>query len=270
MTMTDTELEDRVVATLRAKSAQVLTATREFDPNLVALTPLAARGRRRFPVLIAAVVALVIAIAVAITLVLVDQRESTEPAREPTRPVSQLRIVALPSLSYQAREFTTEPGLNEIEFVSAGTHTLVFADPALSAFQLSSSDNRPARGTVELEAGRDYVIRDVVLPGHAQAGEMAVIHVTDGPARPTKGDYRGIDPPTDLQEAPDFIALHDQKGHVDGYVKVLDYFPARQPFATVFADDLVTVIGRFSLQRGFVPLGEDPEAVPKVTPTTRP
>jgi hypothetical protein len=139
---------------------------------------------RRLLVLVAAVVALLVVVAIGVALVVVERDESADPAREaPSPAVSQLRIVSLPTLSYQAREFTTEPGLNEIEFVSQGTHTLVFSDPALQDFELESSGGRPERGTVKLAPGRDYEIRDAI-PGHAQAGERALIHVTDGPPGP--------------------------------------------------------------------------------------
>jgi hypothetical protein len=249
MTMTDTELESRVVATLRTKSAQVHAAPREFDPDLVALTPLAPRGRRRVPVLIAAAVALVIAVAIGVTLVLVDRYEAADPAGEPKGPVSQLQIVALPSLSYQSREFTTEPGLNEIEFVShGGTHTLTFADPALADFHLSSWDNRTERATVNLEAGRDYVVHDVI-PGHRDAGEVAVIHVTDGPAGPTVGPFPPSETVTtlptggvDLNTFPDYLQVGDVNGQ-PGFVKRLDLF-RRGPPPLIFAANLTTVIGR--------------------------
>ena len=109
MTMTDPELEDRVVATLRAKSTQVQIAPRAFDPDAVATVEMSVR-RRRAPVLIAAVAALVVIVAVGVALVLVDQRESTDPAGEPpSPPVSQLQIVSLPTLSYQAGNSPRSP-----------------------------------------------------------------------------------------------------------------------------------------------------------------
>ncbi len=269
MTMTDTELEERVGATLRAKSAQVPAPARAFDPDEVALAPLTTR-RRRMPVLVAAVVALVVVVAIGVALVLVDRDESTEPAGEPTGPVSQLKIVALPTLSYQAREFTTEPGLNEIEFLSTGgTHTLVFSDPALRDFQLNSSGSRPERGIVRLAPGRDYEIRDVI-PGHAQAGERAVIHVTNGPPGPTKGPV--LPPPgdvlQDLSTFPDYVAVAEVKDR-PVFVKVLDYMPlpGRSPSPPVYAEDLTTVVGHLVSGR-FVPLGQDPSSLPEIATTT--
>ena len=282
MTMTDTELEDRVVATLRAKSAQVQVAPREFDPDLVALTPLAARGRRRVPVLVAAVVALVVAIAIGVALVLVDQRESTEPAGEPSRPVSQMMVISLDSLSYSAAEYTTEPGLNEIEFVSSGTHTLTFADPSLHGFQLSSSEGRAVRGTVELQPGRDYVIQ-CVIPGHQRAGETATIHVTSGPPGPTRGSISavlgntaqvtvggGVIGPDPQANEPDYVQIDTYRGR-PVYVKRLDYLSAaRAGLVPAFAEDLTTVVGHRDPMRGFIPLGTDPASRSDATTTPPP
>lgn len=275
MTMTDTELEGRVVATLRAKGAQVVVPARPFDPDAVALAPLAARGRRRAPVLVAALVALVVIAAIGVALVLVDRNEATKPAGAPTRPVSQLKVIALPSLSYQAREFTTEPGLNEIEFVSqGGTHALTFSDPALRDFQLNSYGGRPARGTVTLAPGRDYEIGDVI-PGHRDAGEVAVIHVTDGPSGPTRGPLP--DPVPELPDGSmDLARLPDYIAWAPGYAKQLDLAQAyratggrvRVP-VPIYGEDLTTLIGHLRLDRGFVPLGVDPDTVTPSTTVTR-
>jgi hypothetical protein len=265
--MTMTELEDRVGATLRAKSDQVRVPDREFDPDAVALVPPA--PRRRVPVLVAAVIALLIAVAIGVALVLVDQRESTKPAGEPTRPVSQLRVIALPSLSYQAKEFTTEPGLNEIELVSAGgTHGLTFDDPALRDVALAPVAEKPARATVMLEAGRDYTIH-CVIPGHRAAGMEAVIHVTDGPAGPTKGSPPTRDDGlTDINTYPDYIETTEGDGR-PAYIKLLDYTNVpEQPSFPVYAEDLVTVVGHVVAGRGFVALGQDTRSVPEIVTTT--
>jgi hypothetical protein len=213
-------------------------------------------------VLIAAVVALVVVVAIGVALVLVDRGESTEPAGEPSRPVSQLRVIALPTLSYQAKEFTTEPGLNEIEFISlGGSQTLTFADPALGDFGLRST-GRPDRGVVELRPGRDYVIHDFV-PGHQQAGETATIHVIDGPPGPTKG--WATDPGN-----PDYLRVAGQVG--DGiYIKMLDTFAesAVDPIPA-YGEDLVTLVGHWYDKSRFVPLGRDPKSVPGVVTSTTP
>jgi hypothetical protein len=271
MTMTDTELEGRVAATLRAKGAQVMVSERPFDLDAIASVPLAARGRRRLPVLVAAVVALVVIAAIGVALVLVDRDEATKPAGAPqSPPVSQLQIVALPTLSYQAAEFTTEPGVNEIEFVSQGTHTLTFSDPALRDFQLNSYGGRPARGTVVLAPGRDYEIGDVI-PGHRDAGEVAVIHVTDGPSGPTRGPLP--DPVPELPDrSMDLARLPDYIEWPPGYAKQLDLSHAYRATGArvrvpvpIYGEDLTTLIGHLRLDRGFVPLGVDPDTV---TPST--
>jgi plastocyanin len=186
MTMTDTELEDLVVATLRAKGKQVPTSAGVFDPHLVALTPLVGRSRRPMPALVAAAVALVVAVAIGVALVLVDRDQTAEPASPRPEPVAHFEIQALPSLTFQAREFTTVPGLNEIDFVSTGgTHRLVFEDPALADFGLlAATEHQITSGRVELAPGRDYTVF-CAIPGHRQAGMEAVIHVSDGPATTT-------------------------------------------------------------------------------------
>jgi hypothetical protein len=205
MTMTDTELEDRVVATLRAKSRQVPTSAGVFDPDLVALTPLVARGRRRVPVLVAAVVALVVAVAIGVALVLVDRGQRAEPAGPPPEPVAHFEIQALPTLSFQAREFTTVPGVNEIDFVSTGgTHRLVFEDPALADFSLlaasDGTEHQITSGRVELAPGRDYTVF-CSIPGHRQAGMEAVIHVSDASVGPATTTTRPETASTTLPES---------------------------------------------------------------------
>jgi hypothetical protein len=215
-------------------------------------------------VLIAAVVALVVVVAIGVALVLVDRGESTEPAGEPSRPVSQLRVIALPTLSYQAKECTTEPGLNEIEFISlGGTHTVTFADPALGDFGLRST-GRPDRGVVELRPGRDYVIHDFV-PGHQQAGETATIHVIDGPPGPTKGWLVG-------DGNPDYMRVAGREG--DGvYIKMLDSLDDSRDQGDpirAYGEDLVTLVGHWYDKSRFVPHGRDPKSVPGVVTTTSP
>jgi len=112
------------------------------------------------------------------------------PDGPPTGPaVAHLRIESLPSLSYQATEFTTIAGVNEIEFVDkGGTHTLLFSDPSLSYFLLAVPAG-PFKGKVELEAGKEYDIY-CSIPGHREAGMEAVVRVGDAPppADGTTGD----------------------------------------------------------------------------------
>lgn len=128
---------------------------------------------------------LLIAVLTALTLVVSGcesggqskSERSQEPARPPGgQPVARLRIEALPTLSFQADEFRTVPGINEITFVSTGgTETLVFDDPALSYVKLSAPSGRRV-AKVDLQAGKQYRIHSSI-PGHTAAGREAVILV---------------------------------------------------------------------------------------------
>ena len=92
--------------------------------------------------------------------------DSSPATRPDGRPVAVVSIEALPSLTFQASEFTTAPGLNEIDFTSdGGTHSLRFADPALRDFQLGATTNQTNTGRVRLDAGRDYTVFSA-MPGH--------------------------------------------------------------------------------------------------------
>jgi hypothetical protein len=108
-------------------------------------------------------------------------QSKSERSQEPVRPlrgqpVARLRIEALPTLSFQADEFRTVPGINEITFVSTGgTETLVFDDPALSHVKLSAPSG-PQVAKVDLQAGKRYRIHSSI-PGHTAAGREAVILV---------------------------------------------------------------------------------------------
>jgi hypothetical protein len=99
-----------------------------------------------------------------------------------TQDAANIVIEALLSLQFNRREYTTKAGIKVIDFVChGGTHTLVFADSALSSFQLhwsGGSTTPPTRGTVELEAGKDYIVY-CDQPAHRAAGERAVIHVAE-------------------------------------------------------------------------------------------
>jgi FtsX extracellular domain len=89
------------------------------------------------------------------------------------KPVATLTITALPTLSYQATEYTVPAGIIEIDLSSAGgTHTLVFDDPRFRGFELAVPQG-PVRGKIELKPGT-YVIY-CSIPGHREAGEQATI-----------------------------------------------------------------------------------------------
>jgi hypothetical protein len=91
-------------------------------------------------------------------------------------PVATLEVDALPSLSFQAKDFTVPAGIVKINYIDiGGTHTLVFDNPKLSGFKLSVPDG-PTSGKVQLQPGT-YTIY-CTIPGHRQAGEQATITVT--------------------------------------------------------------------------------------------
>jgi hypothetical protein len=105
------------------------------------------------------------------------------PYRQPTgAPVATLEVDALPSLSFQAKDFTVPAGIVKINYIDiGGTHTLVFDNPKLSGFKLSVPQG-PTSGKVRLQPGT-YTIY-CTIPGHRQAGEQATITVT--PQSPRK------------------------------------------------------------------------------------
>jgi hypothetical protein len=91
-------------------------------------------------------------------------------------PVATLEVDALPSLTFQAKEFSVPAGVIQINYNDlGGTHTLAFTDPKLSGFQLAVPQG-PTSGKVRLEPGT-YTIY-CTIPGHRQAGEQATITVT--------------------------------------------------------------------------------------------
>jgi plastocyanin len=93
-------------------------------------------------------------------------------------PVATIEIDALPTLKFQAEEFPTVAGINEILYVDkGGSHTLVFEDPKFRGFKLAVSGSGDDRGKVELEPG-DYVVY-CDIPGHRAAGMEGTIVVGD-------------------------------------------------------------------------------------------
>jgi hypothetical protein len=176
VTKTDA-FEQRISETLRTKIAQLPPVTMTFDDApLPSVDEPPNRGRSH--VLVGATIVLVVLLlAAGITAAVLSRDDAKQPAGPPTGPVvARLTLKALPSLGFQAKEFTTVAGVNEITLVNeGGTEALVFDDPALSYFRLAAPTGRSV-GKVELQAGRDYRIHSFIA-GHTAAGVEAVIHV---------------------------------------------------------------------------------------------
>lgn len=93
----------------------------------------------------------------------------------PGPPVATLEVDALPSLSFQAKQFSVPAGVIQVNYNDlGGTHTLVFSDPKLSGFQLAVPQG-PKTGKVQLNPG-SYEIY-CTIPGHRAAGMDATVTV---------------------------------------------------------------------------------------------
>jgi plastocyanin len=111
-----------------------------------------------------------------------EKEKAAGPGAPTGPPVNIIEVDALPSLSFQAKDFNTVPGINEIHYIDkGGTHTLVFSDPKLSYFNLAVPSG-PTKGKVLLQTG-DYDIY-CTIPGHRAAGMEAKIHVAAGAVAP--------------------------------------------------------------------------------------
>jgi plastocyanin len=86
-------------------------------------------------------------------------------------------VDALPSLSFQAKDFSVAAGVTELDYVDkGGTHTLNFdtTDPNLKQFELTVPTGKHV-AKVDLKPGK-YVIY-CSIPGHRAAGMEATITV---------------------------------------------------------------------------------------------
>jgi plastocyanin len=99
----------------------------------------------------------------------------TPPAGEP---VATIEVDALATLKFQADNFNTQAGINEIVYVlGGGTHTLHFEGSEFRGFKLAVGGNKTEdRGKVELKPGTYTIYCDV--PGHRAAGMEATVTVS--------------------------------------------------------------------------------------------
>jgi plastocyanin len=107
--------------------------------------------------------------------------EASGPAfEEPTGdPVATVEVVAEATLKFNADNYDTAAGINQIDYVlGGGTHTLVFTEKEFAGFELEVSPSKEKdSGKVELAAGETYTIY-CTIPGHREAGMEATITVT--------------------------------------------------------------------------------------------
>ncbi len=91
-------------------------------------------------------------------------------------PVATVEIDALPTLKFQATDFPTIGGINQINYVGkGGLHTLVFEEAEFRGFKLNVNGSEEDSGKVDVGPGVYTVFCDV--PGHRAAGMEATITV---------------------------------------------------------------------------------------------
>ena len=107
--------------------------------------------------------------------------------KEPTGDaVGTVDITAEPTLKFNATNFDTVGGVNQINYIlGGGTHTLVFEEKEFNGFELAVNPTKPKdSGKVELAPGTYTVF--CTIPGHREAGMQATITVS-GSAEPSGG-----------------------------------------------------------------------------------
>ncbi|MFO1537991.1 MAG: hypothetical protein ACKOVH_09250 [Actinomycetota bacterium] len=96
-----------------------------------------------------------------------------EPAGDP---VARFEVDALASLKFQATEFATVAGVNEIVYVGkGGFHTLVFEEAEYRGFKLEVNGEQTDQKKIELQPGTFVMYCNV--PGHRAAGMEAKLVV---------------------------------------------------------------------------------------------
>ena len=92
--------------------------------------------------------------------------------------VATVEVDALPTLKFQATDFPTINGINDLAYVGkGGTHTLLFEETEFRGFKLAVNGDQTDQGKVELEPGVYTIYCDI--PGHRAAGMEATITVGD-------------------------------------------------------------------------------------------
>lgn len=109
------------------------------------------------------------------------------------------------------------------------------------------------------------LLAGVLLAGCASEAPESAPSQTAWTRGPIPESARQADGSIDMSQVPDFIPAADGDGTA-GWIGSADVLPppgeGRPKVITVFADDLVTVVGHMYPEVGFVPLGAEAELLP--------
>jgi plastocyanin len=123
-----------------------------------------------------------------------SQPEKTAAAgfKEPAGPaINTLEVDALPTLSFQAKNFAVPGGINQIKYNDkGGTHTLVFGDNKVPGFELMVPNGKNS-AKVDLTPNSTYEIY-CTIPGHKAAGMDATITVGAAGGTPQPGTKSAV------------------------------------------------------------------------------